>query len=87
MAVATRCSENCAFKNGKLGQIETHNALPLYQVQLVSAKIDLKVLGSEDIGAFMKKEVKFSLFDNWWLATYKLLLVIVTTNMMYNIIR
>ena len=23
-----RCSENCAFQNGKLGQIETQNALP-----------------------------------------------------------
>ena len=42
----------------------------LYQVQLISAKINLKVLASEAVGAsmkmvmMMKKEVKFSSCDN-----------------------
>ena len=40
----------------------------LYQAQLISAKINLKVLASEAVGASMKmmtkKEVKFSSFDN-----------------------
>ena len=42
------------------------------EAQLISAKVDLKVLASEAIGTFMKKmkkEVKFSSFDNCQFAT------------------
>ena len=44
-----------------------------YQVQLISAKINLKVLASEAVGAFMKKEVKPSSFDNRWFTTLPML--------------
>ena len=45
-------------------------------MQLISAKIDLKVLASEDVGAFMKmmmKEVKSRLFDNRRFTTFEML--------------
>ena len=49
----------------------------LYQAQLISAKINLKVLVSEAVGAsmkkMMKKEVKFSLCDNHWFTTLLML--------------
>ena len=53
-----------------MGQIETQCALLnvhySYQAQLISARIGLKVLASEAVGAsmMMKKEVKSSSFDN-----------------------
>ena len=47
----------------------------LYQVQLISAKIGLKVLASEAVGASMKmmKEVKSSSFDNHQFTTLPML--------------
>ena len=46
-----------------------------YQAQLISAKIGLKVLASEAVGASKKmmKEVKFSSFDNCQFATLPML--------------
>ena len=47
-----------------------------YQVQLISAKINLKVLVSEAVGAsmmMMKKEVKSSLCDNCQFTTLLML--------------
>ena len=47
-----------------------------YQAQLISAKINLKVLASEAVGAsmkMMKKEVKSSSFDNHWFITLPML--------------
>ena len=54
-----------------------------YQAQLISAKINLKVLASEAVGASMKmmimimmkakKEVRFSLFDNRQFTTLPML--------------
>ena len=44
-----------------------------YQAQLISAKIGLKVLVSEAVGASMKKEVKSSSFDNCRFTTLPML--------------
>ena len=74
---STRCSENCTFQNGKLGQIETQRALPRIKRNFISAKINLKFLASEAVGAsmkmMMKKEVKSSSFDNCRFTTLPML--------------